>query len=56
METIDLTPTWRTAVQIYAEVLSNPNADHKAKQEAKGELIRCGTALDRFIAKHKEQS
>ena len=44
--TVDLAPTWRTAVTIYAEVLKNPKADIEAKESATKDLLRLAGIVD----------
>lgn len=45
-KTVDLTPTWRTAVTIYAEVLKNPKAGIEAQESATEELLRLAGIVD----------
>ena len=45
-KTVDLTPTWRTAVTIYAEVLKNPKAGIDAKESATKDLLRLAGIVD----------
>lgn len=46
METIDITPTWETAVKIYIAVLENENASFTGKREARAELVRLAKIID----------
>jgi len=46
METIDLTPTWKSAVKIYIAVLQNENASYEGKQVAEEELLRLAQIVD----------
>jgi hypothetical protein len=54
MKTIDITPTWRTAVKIYIEVLRNPDAGFEGVKAAKEDLLRLADQMDRVIADQKE--
>ena len=40
MKMVDMTPTWETAVQIHSTALENPDADPRAKEGARDEMIR----------------
>jgi len=46
METIDITPKWKCAVQIMLAVLDNPKATKEAKAEMKQEIIRLAEIVD----------
>jgi hypothetical protein len=48
MKTIDLTPTWETAVRIYMAVLRNPEADSEAIAGAESEILRVARIADAF--------
>ena len=50
MQTIDVTPTWEAAVQIYVAVLQNPDAEFSARQGAMEELLRLARIVDGLIA------
>ena len=43
---MDLTPTWETAVLIYAAVLENPGASPEARNVAREDLVRLARAVD----------
>jgi hypothetical protein len=45
-QTIDLTPTWETAVWIYCQVLQNPKAADAAVIEAQNELLKLARYVD----------
>jgi hypothetical protein len=45
-DTIDMTPSWQTCVQIYCAVLRNPDASCEAIQSAEGELMRMAAHID----------
>jgi len=50
-KTVDITPTWETAVGIYMMVLENPDASEASKSDARADLIK----LARFVdAKQQE--
>lgn len=55
METLDLTPTWRTAVTIYMDILEDQDARPSAKDTARTEILRLATALDEIIQSIKEK-
>ena len=46
MNTIDLTPTWVSAVRIYCDVLQNPDAGDIAKRDAVDDLLRLAKHVD----------
>ena len=48
MKTIDLTPTWETAVRIYLAVLRNPDADPEVIAGAESEILRVARIADAF--------
>jgi hypothetical protein len=48
VETIDLTPTWESAVLIYCAVLENPDAGLEAKHAAREDLLSLGRAMDKI--------
>jgi hypothetical protein len=48
VKTIDLTPTWETAVRIYLSVLRNPGADSEAIAGAESEILRVARIADAF--------
>lgn len=45
-ETIDLSPTWAFAVQVYLAVLDNPDASASGRMEAKEEIMRLARIVD----------
>lgn len=47
-KTIDLTPSWRYATEIYISVLQNPNASEEGKRGVYEEMRRMAKALDQF--------
>jgi len=49
-QTIDMTPTWETAVQIYCAVLENPNASPEGRATARDEIYRLARAFDEMNA------
>lgn len=46
MKTIDMTPTWESAVKIYIAVLENENASAEGKQVAREELVFLAKTVD----------
>lgn len=44
--TIDITPTWETAVGIYMMVLENPDASEASKSDARADLIKLARFID----------
>tara|TARA_R110000764_G_scaffold238770_2_gene336460 strand:+ start:918 stop:1085 length:168 start_codon:yes stop_codon:yes gene_type:complete len=46
--TIDLTPSWEFAVQIYLAVLENPDANFHQVVEAKEEILRLARMVDKL--------
>lgn len=47
-ETIDLTPTWRSVVDILVEVAAHGETK-KARDEAREELRRMATLADKYV-------
>ena len=47
METIDITPTWTAAAQIYLMVLDNPKASKESRKSAHDEILRMAAIADR---------
>jgi hypothetical protein len=47
-DTIDMTPSWQTCVQIYCAVLRNPDASVEAIHSAEGELMRLAAHVDKL--------
>jgi|MDSZ01.2.fsa_nt_gb acyl-CoA hydrolase len=56
METIDITPTWETAVKIYIAVLENENASAESKHNARAELTFLAKTVDRLQAVKKAEA
>jgi len=46
-ETIDMTPTWESAVKIFMAVLENKNASFEGKRVAREELVRLAQIVDK---------
>ncbi len=44
--TIDMTPTWQSAVKIFMAVLENDKASFKGKQIAREELLKLAKIVD----------
>jgi len=51
--TVDMTPTWEAAVQIYLMVLDNPSADSGVRRSAQEDLLRLGRAYDGLVAEYR---
>jgi hypothetical protein len=45
-KTIDITPTWVSAVNLYVALLMDPGVDHASKMECKRDLLRLAQAVD----------
>lgn len=52
--TIDLTPSWAAAVQVYCAVLENPNASPEGRATARDEIYRLARAFDQMNAEPDE--
>ena len=52
--TIDITPTWESAVKIYIAVLENDKASVEGKRNARMELIFLAKTVDRLKAEAKQ--
>lgn len=50
--TIDITPTWETAVSIYMMVLENADASEASKSDARADLIK----LARFVDAQQQEA
>tara|TARA_B100002019_G_scaffold44687_1_gene37529 strand:- start:1996 stop:2178 length:183 start_codon:yes stop_codon:yes gene_type:complete len=48
MKTIDMTPTWESAVKIYIAVLENNNASAEGKRAAREDLIFLAKTVDQL--------
>ena len=56
METIDMTPTWETAVKIYIAVLENNNASAEGREMARKEIVRLAKTIDQLNGEKKEEA
>jgi len=56
MKTIDMTPTWESAVRIYMAVLENNNASAEGKKTAREEIVFLAKTVDRLNRVKKEES
>lgn len=56
MFTIDITPTWESAVMIYMSVLSNADASFEARRGAEEELLRLARMVDAIAAERSAES
>ena len=45
-ESLDLTPSWETAVKIYIMVLKNPKSSPESIRSAEGEITRLARFVD----------
>tara|TARA_B100000212_G_C26934347_1_gene347435 strand:+ start:42 stop:227 length:186 start_codon:yes stop_codon:yes gene_type:complete len=55
-KTIDITPTWETAVKMYIAVLENENASAESKHNARAELTYLAKVVDRVQAERKREA
>lgn len=46
VKTIDLTPSWESAVRIYIQCLKNPDASAEAHKSAETDLLRLARMVD----------
>ena len=53
-KTIDLSPSWETAVGIYILVLRNPDAGFDAVQAAQEDLLRLARTVDALNTKYTQ--
>ena len=53
MRTIDMTPSWETAVRIYIMVLED--GEEKGKEMAREELMRLARNYDAIVADMKQE-
>jgi len=53
MKTVNLTPSWKSAVRIYCAVLQNPKAEENAKWNAEQDLLKLADAMDKIQAEKK---
>ena len=51
METIEMTPTWESAVRIYISVLENGNASFEGKKIAREDIISLAKIVDQLKSK-----
>lgn len=56
MKTIDMTPTWESAVKIYIAVLENENASFEGKRIAREELIFLAKTVDQLSKVKNEEA
>lgn len=55
METIDMTPTWESAVKIYIAVLENKNASAEGRKIAREEIVFLAKTVDQLNKVRKEE-
>jgi len=46
IRTVDLTPSWTTAVRIYIACLENPDASPESKEGARKDLLKLAEMVD----------
>tara|TARA_R110002012_G_scaffold89925_1_gene220157 strand:+ start:1422 stop:1595 length:174 start_codon:yes stop_codon:yes gene_type:complete len=51
MKTIEMTPTWESAVRIYISVLENGNASFEGKKIAREDIISLAKIVDQLKSK-----
>ena len=56
MKTIDMTPTWESAVRIYMAVLENNNASAESRKTAREEIVFLAKTVDRLNRVKKEEA
>ena len=55
METIEMTPTWESAVRIYIAVLENQNASAEGRKLAREDIIFLAKTVDQLNKVKKEE-
>ena len=55
MKTIDISPSWESAVRIYITVLENDNASAEGKQIAREDIIFLAKSIDQLNKVKKEE-
>ena len=55
-KTIDITPSWRSSVEMMLLVLNNPKASKESKQVCHAELLRLADIIDNLKDNLKKQS
>ena len=56
MKTIDMAPTWESAVRIYIAVLENKNASAEGRQVAREDIIFLAKTVDQLNKVKKEEA
>lgn len=56
MKTIDISPSWESAVRIYITVLENDNASAEGKQIAREDIIFLAKSIDQLNKVKKEEA
>ena len=51
--TVDITPTWESAVRIYLAVLDNPKAKPEGRRAAHDELLRLARIVDHLVSERE---
>jgi hypothetical protein len=55
MKTIDISPSWESAVRIYLQVLENDNASAEGKQIAREDIIFLAKTVDQLSKVQKAE-
>jgi len=56
METIDITPSWESAVRMYISVLENDNASYEGKKIAREDIIFLAKTIDQLNKVKEEEA
>jgi len=56
MKTIDVTPSWESAVRIYISVLENGNASYEGKKIAREDIIFLAKPIDQLNKVKEEEA
>jgi hypothetical protein len=56
MKTIDVTPSWESAVRIYISVLENGNASYEGKKIAREDIIFLAKTIDQLNKVKEEEA
>jgi hypothetical protein len=56
MKTIDMTPTWESAVKIYIAVLENKNASAEGRKIAREDIIFLAKTVDQLSKVKNEEA
>ena len=56
MKTIDIAPSWESAVRIYISVLENDNASYEGKKIAREDIIFLAKTIDQLNKVKEEEA